>query len=225
MDHVGEEIQKGGSAARVYLLVDSTMIRAGLENVLGRGRFEVAGACSDPTVALEDLRRGIADIVLVDLRHPQSDGFHWAVKLRKELDGVRILVVRENPAPDQVTLALRSGVDSVICPGGELSELFIALDSLYRGYTYLSPCLIPMVTASHGGLPQEFADRSVQLSEHEIEIVRLLALGRTANEIAARCETPEEEVEEIVVEVGRKLGCHSAADFTRLAIREGYLPR
>ena len=224
MEHVGEKSSRGSSAAKVFLLVDSTMIRAGLEKVLGRGRFEVAGASSDPEVALKEIRDSDADIVLIDLRHPQSDGLRWAVKLQEELDDVRILVVRENPAPDQVTLALRSGVDSVICPGGELSELFIALDSLHRGYTYLSPCLIPLVTASSGGLPQEFAERSVQLSEHEIGIVRLLALGRTAIEIAESCETPESEVEEIVALVGRKLDCHSAADFARLAIREGYLP-
>lgn len=224
MEHVAAKNQRGSGAARVYLLVDSSMIRAGLEKVLGRGRFEVVGTSSDPEVAMDEIRGGDADIVLVDLRHPQSDGFHWAMKLHEELEGVRVLVVRENPAPDQVTLALRSGVDSVICPGGELSELFIALDSLHRGYAYISPCLIPMVTASHGGLPQEFAERSVLLSEHEIEIVRLLALGRTAIEIADSCEAPESEVEETVVEVGRKLGCHSAADFTRLAIREGYLP-
>lgn len=213
------------ASAKVYLLVDNKMIRAGLECLLPRGRFDVVGHESDPVAALEELRRGIASIVLIDLRHPQSDGFHWAVRLREELPEVRILVIRENPAIEQVNLALRSGVDCVLASNGEMPELFIALDSLHRGYTYLSPRLHPAVSQAGAELPRAFAERSVVLTEREIEIVRLLALGRTTGEIAESCEIDGDRVGELVQGVGRKLGCHSAADFARLAIREGYLPR
>lgn len=225
MDQTGEQNRTVRNSARVYLLVDNKMIRAGLECLLTRGRFNVVGHDSDPAAALEALRQGIADIALVDLRHPQSDGFHWAVKLREELPEVRILVIRENPAVEQVNLALQSGVDCVLASNGEMPELFIALDSLHRGYTYLSPRLHPTVAASGAELPEAFTERSVILSEREIEIVCLLALGRTTAEIAESCEIEEDDAGELVLGVGRKLECHSAADFARLAIREGYLPR
>jgi DNA-binding NarL/FixJ family response regulator len=223
--NVEEKNGNARTAARVYLLVDNRMIAAGFESLLARGRFDVVGGCEDPVEAMAELHGGSAHIVLIDLRHPQSDCFQWAVRFREEFPDLRILVVRENPAPDQVTHVLRAGIDCVLPASGGPPELFIALDSLHRGYTYLSPSLHPTVSAHGGGIPSGFAARSVVLTEREIEIVRLLALGRTSGEIAEEWGAPEGEVKEMMEKVGRELDCHSAAGFARLAIREGYLPR
>ncbi len=211
--------------ARVYLLVDSTMIRAGLERLLGSAGIEVAGECGDPEAALEQVRGRDVDVLLVDLRKPGGDGFTWGIRLREQLPEVPVLVVRENPAPEQVNLALRSGVDCVLAPDEDASELFIAIDTLRRGRTYLSPRLVPSVTAKGMQLPRAFVQQSVHLSRLEIEAVRWLALGQTANEVARKCGLPESSMAELISNVGSKLDCHSAADFTRFAIREGFLPR
>ena len=212
------------SLARVYLLVDNAMIRAGLAQLLQRGQFSVIGQGTDPEIVLAEVSSSNCDIVLVDLRHPDSDGFHWGIRLRAQLGGVRVLVLRENPAPDQVRLALSEGVDCVLSAHGEISELFIALDSLHRGHTYLSPGLAASVTSHAGELPREFMDTSVQLTELEIRIARELALGHTADEIAESFGISSSEAGERVRMVAGKLSCSSTADFARLAIREGYLP-
>lgn len=225
MQQDNREAEDAAIPTLVYLLVDSAMIRAGLERVLSTEGVQVAGDASEPERALRELRELPVDVLLVDLRKPDSDGFGWGIKLRQQLPSTPVLVVREHPAPDQVELALRSGVDCVLAPDEDVSELFIALDALRRGKTYLSPRLLPNQVVREMQLPAEFERHSVKLESLEIEVVRWLALGQTVAELAINCSVPESTAVELIASVSAKLECHSAADFARFAIRQGFLPR
>ncbi|MCB9915645.1 MAG: response regulator transcription factor [Planctomycetes bacterium] len=222
----GQPPSPGESAAtRVYLLVDSSMLRVGLEQLLRRGGVDVVGVSSDPREALTRVPGLAVDVLLVDLRKPGGEGFEWGIRLREALAGTPVLVVRENPAPDQVRLALEAGVECVLAPDEDPAELFIALDALRRGRTYLSPRLLPHFQAHGMEVPREYSRQSLHLSRLEIELVRQLALGHTAREAALACEIPESTASELIAAVSSKLECRSAADFARFAIREGFLPR
>jgi DNA-binding NarL/FixJ family response regulator len=201
------------------------MIRAGLLKLLPAGGVDVVGSSESPAVALEQLGEQHADVVLVDLRKSDSDGFAWGLRVKQLLEGTAVLVVRENPAPDQVELALRSGIDGVLAPDDEEAQLFRAIEELRAGETFLSPRLVPFCRAQ-GLEPQaEPLAEAPPLSELEVEIVRWLALGQTPPEIAARCKLDEVLVRELIGELGTKLACRSAASFARFAIQHRLLPR
>lgn len=225
MEQKNHDRPTGTEKTRVYLLVDSSMIRAALEPLLAAGGIEVVGSSAEPEQALVEVSRSGAHVLLVDLRKPDSDGFAWGIRLRQALKSTPVLVVRENPAPEQVNLALRSGVDCVLAPDEDVSEMFIAIDTLRRGKTYLSPRLVPHASARGMELPRDFARQSVHLSHLEIEVVRGLALGQLTSEIAVGCNIPEAAARDLIAAVSAKLDCRSAADFVRFAIREGFLPR
>ena len=214
-----------GVGTRVHLVVDNALLRAGLERLLRDGGVVVSASSEDPAEALTSVTRAGTDVLLVDLRKPGGDGFEWALRLSREVVGVPTLLVLENPAPDQVRLALEAGIECVLAPDEDPSELFIAIDTLRRGKTYLSPRLVPAMMAAGVELDSDGSSSTVHLSRLEIDIVRCLALGRVAAEVARDCGLPESTAEELIAEVGDKLECHSAADFARFAIRAGYLPR
>ena len=211
--------------ARVYLLVDSSMIRGGLLRMLPAGGVEVVGSSEDPERALEDLAGLDVDVVLVDLRKPTSDGFAWGLRVKELLGETAVLVVRENPGPDQVQLALRCGIDSLLAPDEDESQLFRAIEELRAGRTYLSPRLVPFCKVQGMDLHEEPVTEAPPLSGLEVEVVRLLALGQTPPEIAGLCKLEESLARDLIGELGVKLGCRSAASFARYAIRHRLLPR
>jgi DNA-binding NarL/FixJ family response regulator len=211
--------------ARVYLIVDSSMIRGGLLRMLPTGGVEVVGSGEDPERALEDLASLEVDVVLVDLRKPTSDGFAWGLRVKELLGETAVLVVRENPGPDQVQLALRRGIDCVLAPDEDEAQLFLAIEELRAGRTYLSPRLLPFCKAQRMDLPEEPQTEAAPLSGLEVEVVRLLALGQTPPEIAELCKLEEPLARELIGELGIKLGCRSTASFARYAIRHRLLPR
>ena len=211
--------------ARVYLLVDSTMIRSGLLRMLPAGGVEVVGQSEDPERALEELAELSADVILVDLRKPTSDGFAWGLRVKELVGETAVLVVRENPGPDQVELALRRGIDCVPAPDEDEEQLFRAIEELRAGRSYLSPRLVPFCKARGMELQEEPSREAPALSGLEVEVVRLLALGQTPSEIAATCKLDVRIAHELIGELGVRLGCRSAASFARYAIRHRLLPR
>lgn len=215
---------EGGATISVHLVVDTGILRAGLTQLLKDSGIRIAGVSEGVARVLEDVAESEADVLLMDLRRPESDGFEIALRLRREHRGTPLLLVLENPSPDQVRVAQEGGIEGIIAPTEHPSELTRAVHALASGRAYVAPSLGVVRLARPAEIEGAMGGAPRRLSGLEVTILKGLALGRALGEIADSCGVPEPNVAAVVKCLATELDCHSAADFARFAINAGYLP-
>lgn len=207
---------------RVLLVDDQALFREALATLLGvRGEVEVVGEAGDGD---EALRRSAAlrpDVVLMDLHMPVLDGIAATRRLRAEQPAVRVLALTTFDDDEDVFSALRAGAVGYLLKDVASDRLVEALLAAARGESVLQPSVAAKVVARFAQLadtaptprPQPLV---VPLTERELEVLRLLATGRSNREIAAALFLAAGTVKNHVTNVLAKLG---ARDRTQAALR------
>jgi DNA-binding NarL/FixJ family response regulator len=227
-----EAADTGGASAgqlRIHLLVDQALVAHAYRDLLGRRREHVvSGASRSPEGCLASAPLEGAEIVIFDLRESEHSGLEWVTELKRRVSPIRVLMLREFLTSDYVAAALAAGVDGALVRTEDASELFLALDALKRGQTFLSRRLsLPTSSLDTGSIERELrCEREVgELNELERRVFEELALGRRTPEIAALFDLELRQADELERAVRERLDCSSSAELTRLAIRTGILPR
>jgi DNA-binding NarL/FixJ family response regulator len=207
---------------RVLLVDDQALFREALATLLGvREEVEVVGEAGDGD---EALRRSAAlrpDVVLMDLHMPVLDGIAATRRLRAEQPAVRVLALTTFDDDEDVFAALRAGAVGYLLKDVASDRLVEALLAAARGESVLQPSVAAKVVARFAQLadsapaprPQPLV---VPLTERELEVLRLLATGRSNREIAAALFLAAGTVKNHVTNVLAKLG---ARDRTQAALR------
>lgn len=205
------------------------MVAHGYRDLLSRRREHVvSGASRSPEGCLASAPLENADVVIFDLRESEHAGLAWVAELKRRLPNVHVLMLREFLSSDYVSTALAAGVDGALLRTEDVTELFLALDALRRGQTFLSRRLgLPTSTLDTGSTEREQrCAREVQaLTDFERRVFEELALGRRGPEIAALMDLDLRQADELERSLRERLDCSSTAELTRLAIRTGILPR
>jgi len=227
-----EKADTGGASAgqlRIHLLVDQALVAHAYRDLLGRRREHVvSGASRSPEGCLAAAPLEGAELVIFDLRESEHAGLEWVTELKRRAPHLRVLMLREFLTSDYVGAALSAGVDGALVRTEDASELFLALDALRRGRTFLSRRLgMPRSSLDTGSIERELSsEREVgALNELERRIFEELALGRRAPEIAMLLDLELRQADELERNLRERLDCRSSAELTRLAIRTGILPR
>lgn len=224
-----DEGEPNAGQLRIHLLVDQAMVAHAYRELLGRRREHVvSGASRSPEGCLASAPLESADVVIFDLRESEHAGLAWVSELKSRLPQVRVLMLREFLTSDYVGAALGAGVDGALVRTEDVSELFLALDALRRGQTFLSRRLgMPTSSLDTGSTERELrcARAVLALNELERRVFEELALGRRGPEIAALMDLDLRQADELERTLRERLDCSSSAELTRLAIRTGVLPR
>jgi DNA-binding NarL/FixJ family response regulator len=210
------------SAVRVLLVDDQALFREALATLLEvRDDVEVVGEAGDGDEALRKAAVVQPDVVLMDLHMPVLDGIAATRRLRVEQPGVKVIALTTFDDDEDVFAALRAGAVGYLLKDVSSTRLVEALHAAARGESVLQPSVAAKVVARFAQLaddgpkprPQPLV---VPLSERELEVVRLLADGRSNREIAAALYLAEGTVKNHVTNVLAKLG---ARDRTQAALR------
>jgi DNA-binding NarL/FixJ family response regulator len=206
---------------RVLLADDQALFREALATLLGvRPEIEVVGEAGDGAQALDRAAQLRPDVVLMDLHMPVLDGVAATRRLRVEQPGVRVLALTTFDDDEDVFAALRAGAVGYLLKDVSADRLVEALLAARRGESVLQPSVAAKVVARFAGLPDEPRPRPqplvVPLSDRELDVVRLLAGGRSNREIAQELYLAEGTVKNHVTNVLAKLG---ARDRTQAALR------
>jgi DNA-binding NarL/FixJ family response regulator len=209
------------SAVRVLVVDDQALFREALVTLLGaRPEVEVAGEAGNGAEALERAAALQPDVVLMDLRMPVLDGIAATRRLRVEQPAVRVLALTTFDDDADVFAALRAGALGYLLKDVSSDRLVEAVVSAARGESVLQPSVAAKVVARFAQLddtprpqPQPLVE---PLSARELEVLRLLADGRSNREIAAELFLAEGTVKNHVTNVLGKLG---ARDRTQAALR------
>jgi DNA-binding NarL/FixJ family response regulator len=209
------------SAVRVLVVDDQSLFREALVTLLGaRPEVEVAGEAGDGQQALERAAAVGPDVVLMDLHMPVLDGIAATRRLRTEQPGVRVLALTTFDDDEDVFAALRAGALGYLLKDVSADRLVEAVLAASRGESVLQPSVAAKVVARFAQLDDAPRPRAqplvVPLSDRELDVLRLVADGRSNREIAAALFLAEGTVKNHVTNVLGKLG---ARDRTQAALR------
>ena len=209
------------SAVRVLLVDDQALFREALGTLLdARPEVEVVGEAGDGHQALERAATLAPDVVLMDLHMPVLDGIAATRRLRVEQPGVRVLALTTFDDDEDVFAALRAGALGYLLKDVSADRLVEAVQAAARGESVLQPSVAAKVVARFAQLDDAPRARPqplvVPLSDRELDVLRLLADGRSNREIATALFLAEGTVKNHVTNVLAKLG---ARDRTQAALR------
>ncbi len=172
----------------VLVADDQEMVRAGFALILStQPDIEVVAQCSDGVQAVEAARRLRPDVVVVDIRMPRLDGLEVTLALAGPgvTSPLRVVVVTTFGHDDYVDTALANGARGFLLKDAGPALLVEAVRAADRGDALISPALtVEQLRRRQAAAPTLGTSEPSSLSERELDVVRLVAHGRTNAEIS-----------------------------------------
>lgn len=208
-------------AIRVLLADDHSLVRQGFRRILeDESDVEVVGEAGGGAEAIELDRQLDPDVVVLDMSMPEINGLHAAIEILRHRPERRILILSMYDEPQYVRNALAAGVRGYILKNARETDLLRAVRAVAGGGQFLSPEL----AAAMQNTASEDADadaRFGQLSAREIQVLRLIALGRSNKEIAELLGVSANTVAVHRTNLMATLGVHKAAELVLIAVKKG----
>lgn len=208
---------------KVVICDDQAIIRDGLAMLLMLEKdIEIAGQASDGAEAVELVARHLPDMVLMDLKMPGMNGIEATRQIRTRYPAVKVLVLTTYDDDEWVFDAIRAGAAGYLLKDTPRADLVKAVRGTVEGKTFVDPAVAGKMLgqiASQQTQPQSVITKD--LSEREVDVLRLIARGYTNAEIAADLHLSEGTVRNHVSAVLAKLGVADRTQAAVIAIRHG----
>jgi two-component system response regulator NreC len=207
---------------RVLIVDDHAVVRSGLRRVLeAEGDLEVVGEAGDMRTAVFETRAQKPDVVLMDLVMPGGSGIEATAAVLKEAPEANVLVLSMQDDPRYVREAFEAGASGYVLKEAADAEVVEAIREVAGGGRYVHPALGARLVAADA---EERARADADpLSDREREVLRLLALGHTNQEIAKMLYLSVRTVETHRAHIMQKLRLTTRAELVRYAIDTGLL--
>jgi len=210
---------------RVLIADDHSIVRKGIHALLTtENDIQVVGEVSNGKAAVQQAAVLKPDVILMDLMMPEMDGIAATAQITAQNPDVRILVLTSFAGNDQVFPAIKAGALGYLLKDSSPEELVQAIRQVYRGESWLHPTIARKVLQelSH---PVDAAPASLpageQLTERELDVLRLLAQGFSNKEIAEHLVVSETTVRTHVSNILNKLHLVSRTQAALYALRKG----
>jgi len=212
---------------RILIADDQALVRGGLRMILdAQPDLEVVGEAVDGRQALQQARELSPDLVLMDVRMPELDGLETTRRLLDRDPSPKVVVLTTFDLDDYVYEAIRAGASGFLLKSAPPQQLIAGIRTVMAGDALLAPeitrRLLDRFVARPPrptGIPPEFAD----LSERELEVLRLIADGRSNAEIAVDLYISEATVKTHVTHILTKLRLRDRVQAVALAYRTGLM--
>lgn len=210
---------------KVLIVDDHTLVRDGIRALLALvADIRIVGEASNGKEALEKVKELAPDVVLMDLAMPIMSGLEAIRRIRRRFPGTKVLALTQYEDREYIVPTIEAGARGFISKTAAFSELASAIQAVYRGWSFLSPMATAAVVEE---CQQKVAlgekDSYQNLTDREREILKLVAEGYTAKEIANMLVISLRTVETHKTNLMKKLNIHNKADLIRFAIRKGII--
>ncbi|MFI6051881.1 response regulator [Streptomyces violascens] len=211
---------------RVLLADDQLLVRAGFRALLdAQGDIEVVGEAADGEEALGLVRQLRPDIVLMDIRMPRLDGLAATRRITSDPDlaAVKVVMLTTFELDEYVFEAIRAGASGFLVKDTEPEELLRAVRAVVGGDALLSPGVTRRLIAEFAARSKEpaAADTLAELTEREREVMALVGIGLSNEEIARRLVVSPLTAKTHVSRAMVKLGARDRAQLVVLAYESG----
>ena len=209
---------------RILLADDHVLFRAGLRSLLRKIRaFSVIAEAGNGREAIDLIRKDRPDVALMDIAMPGLNGLE-ALTRCKDFPKTRVIVLSMHATEEYVVQALRGGAAGYLIKDAAVEELKVAIQSVMKGETYLSPSFSRRLIDTCLSRAGDKSDLLNPLTSRQREVLQLIAEGNNTKEIAFLLKVSVKTVETHRGHLMERLGIHDIAGLVRFAMRAGLIP-
>jgi DNA-binding NarL/FixJ family response regulator len=202
-------------AIRILSIEDHPVFREGLRTIIGsQSDMELVAQAANATEAIQEFRRCLPDVTLMDLRLPGANGIDALISIRGEFPKARVIMLTTAEGDAEIQKALRAGANAYVLKSMPQNELLAVIRSVHAGHRYVPPDVGSL-------LAEHYGDET--LTERELEVLRLIRDGCKNKEIAARLTISETTVNFHIKNLVGKLQGNDRTHAVVTAIRRGIL--
>ncbi|HEU4457577.1 MAG TPA: response regulator transcription factor [Methylibium sp.] len=208
---------------RIAIVDDHAIVRAGLKQFLDEQiDLEVVAEASNGREALDLVRAGGFEVLILDVSMPGQNGVDALAAIRARQPELPILILSSFPETHYATALLKQGASGYLNKECEPEEICTAVRTLARGRRYITPAVAELLADQIGGknadaLPHE------QLSERELQVFLRLAKGETIGAIGESLSLSVKTVSTYRTRVMEKMNLSTNSDLTYYALKNGLI--
>ena len=210
---------------RILIADDHGLVRRGARAVLrSRRGWRVVGEATNGREAVQKAIELKPDVAVVDIGMPELDGIEVTRQIRTSAPETRVLVLTMHESGQMVRRALDAGASGYLLKSDLTESLAKAVETVADGNRFLPPKVSEIVMEeflSSTSKNQRGESASTPATPREVEVIRLLAEGKSNKEIAALLGITVRTVETHRAKIMLKLGLHSLAELIHYAVRHG----
>lgn len=207
----------------VMVVDDHPIWRDGVARDLAERGFEVTATAGDAASALRITKTVKPDVVLMDLNLGDTSGVQATLQITQEIPGTRVLVLSASGEHEDVLEAVKAGASGYLVKSASVEELVDAIHRTAAGDAVFTAGLAGLVLGEYRrmAITPDSVTEVPQLTDRETEVLRLVAKGQTARQIANKLVISHRTVENHVQSTLRKLQLHNRVELARYAIEHG----
>lgn len=206
---------------RLLMADDHAIMLAGLRKLV-EPTCEVVETVEDGRALVEAAERLRPDLILVDISMPLLNGMDAARQIKKSVPDAKLIFLTMHASPVFATEAIQAGADGYLLKQSAASELPIAIETVLKGQTYLTPSITrPVFDSMMNQTQTELKKSLMQLTSRQREVLQLLAEGRSPKDIALLLNVSVKTVDFHKTRLMEQLNLHSTLALCKFAIAEG----
>jgi DNA-binding NarL/FixJ family response regulator len=207
---------------RILVADDHPVVRDGLVAMLStQPDFEVVGEAASGTETIEKARQLLPDVILLDLEMPGMDGVAALREWSETCPNVRAIVFTAFDSDERIVGAVQAGAKGYLLKGAPRNEIFNAIRIVSQGGSLLQPVVASRLLQRIAKPPDQHDGEA--LTEREMDVLHLLAQGKTNKEIAAALVISERTVKFHISSILGKLGAGNRTEAVTTAAQRGLI--
>ena len=204
---------------RIIIADDHAVFRSGLRAFLEKEKdFEIVGESGDGLETIKLVSEKDIDILILDISMPGPPSSKVAKEILKKQSNVAIIVLTMHEDESYLQEFLKLGVRAFVLKKSTGTNLIDAINTVFKGNHYIDPAFSNFVVSSYTGDHVKKDGVLNNLTKREQEVIKLLILGYTNNEVASMLIISKRTVETHRINIMKKLGLKSRAELIRFAI-------
>ncbi|WP_457355177.1 response regulator [Roseateles sp. P5_D6] len=209
---------------RVLICDDHLIVRQGIKQVLAEAEdLHVVSEAANGPDAIQRVRIGGVDVVLLDIAMPQRDGLDILKALKSEFPKLPVLMLSTYPDRQYAVRSLKLGAAGYLNKSADSEQMIDAVRSVARGKLFITPSVAEQLAGAIGAGGARQADETQPLHEllshREYQVFKLLAAGRSVGEIAEQLVLSPNTVSTYRARVLEKIGVRNDVELALFAVR------
>ena len=215
---------------RILICEDQTLMREGLKTILeldsGQPPFEIIGEAANGEEAVLQARKLLPDVALMDIQMPRQNGVQATAAITTMLPATRVIILTTFDNDDYVFEAIKAGAMGYLLKDTPANELAATIRRVQQGESFIQPQVatkLLMEFGRRGTITREQATEDEDLSQRELDVLKLLAQGASNREIASRLVLAEGTIKNHVSNILIKLHAANRTQAANLARERGFI--